>query len=245
MYLRITMSIVSVLLAGALLSACKGLTGQSTGNSNRVEKPEIVNQRTSILEQAQQKREARTKELKAMDVPRLAGELAQESTKGMEPFNSMTFTEMVSRGRDGADALAPLITKPDRSSLLSLLALRKMNKERYQQLKPELRVAILTNSLKTQTYFNTFGMPQASWEDAAKAIIEEGRGAEKPLIEMLSDHRPAPVWGSEQFMEYQRYKFRVSDYAWALLNEIRGQKVEVPTDPAARDRLQAAAPGKQ
>ncbi len=245
MYIRITMSIVSVLLAGALLSACKGPAGQSTGNSNRVEKPEIVNQRTSVLEQAQQKREARTKELKAMDVPHLAEQLATESNKGVEPFNSMTFTEMISRGRDGADALAPLITKPDRSSLLSLLALRKMSKERYQQLKPELRVSILTNSLKTGAYFNTFGLPHASWEDAAKAIIDEGRGAEKPLIEMLSDHRAAPVWGSEQYMEYQHYKYRVSDYAWALLNEIRGQKVEIPADPAARDRLQAAAAGKQ
>lgn len=245
MYIRITMSIVSMLLAGALLSACKEPAGQSTGNSNRVEKPEIVNQRTSVLEQAQQKREARTKELKAMDVPHLAEQLAIESNKGTEPFNSMTFTEMVSRGRDGADALAPLITKADRSSLLSLLALRKMSKERYQQLKPELRVAILTNALKTGVNFNTFGMPHATWEDAAKAIIEEGRAAEKPLIEMLSDHRPAPVWGSEQFMEYQRYKYRVSDYAWALLNEIRGQKVEIPADPAARDRLEAAAAGKQ
>jgi hypothetical protein len=245
MKIRITMSIVSMLLAGALFSACKQPAGQSTGNSNRVEKQEIVNQRTALLDEAQQKREARAKELNAMDVPHLAEQLATESNKGTEPFNSMTFTEMVSRGRGGADALAPLITKADRSSLLSLLALRKMSKERYQQLKPELRVAILTNALKTGTYFNTFGLPHASWEDAAKAIIEEGRGAEKPLLEMLSDHRAAPVWGSEQYMEYQHYKYRVSDYAWALLNEIRGQKVEIPADPAARDRLQAAAAGKQ
>lgn len=245
MKIRITMSIVSMLLAGALFSACNQPAGQTTGNSNRVEKQEIVNQRTAVLEEAQQKRDARTKELKAMDVPRLAAELSKESQKGTEPFNSMTFTEMVARGRDGATALAPLITQTDRSSLLSLLALRKMSKEEYQKLKPELRVAVLTNSLKTQPYFNTFGMPHTRWEDAAKAIIEEGRGAEKPLIEMLTDHRDAPTWGSEQAMESNRYKYRVSDYAWALLNEIRGQKVEIPADPAARDRLQAAAAGKQ
>ena len=241
MYLRITTSIASLLMAGALFTACNQPSGQTTGNANRVEKTEIVNQRNSVLEQAQQKRQARTTELKAMDVPRLAAELAKESqagTAGTEPFNSMTFTEMVSRGRDGATALAPLITQADRSSLLSLLALRKMSKEDYQKLKPELRVGILTNSLKTQTYFNTFGMPQ-HWEDAARAIIEEGRAAEKPLLEMLTDHRDAPSWGSEQSMEYRRFKYRVSDYAWALLNEIRGQKVQIPEDPAARDRLQA------
>jgi hypothetical protein len=235
------MSIVPMLLAGALLSGCKQPAGQTQGNANRVEKPEIVNQRTGVLEEAARKREARTQELKAMDVPHLADELAKESNKGMEPFNSMTFTEMVSRGANGANALAPLITRPDRSSLLALLALKKMSAEHYRQLKPELRVSILTNALKTQPYFNTFGFPHAKWEDAAKAIIEEGRAAEKPLIEMLTDHRPAPVWGSEQFMEYQRYKYRVSDYAWALLNEIRGKKVTIPEDPAARDRLQAQA----
>ena len=240
MYLRITTTFASLLMAGALTTACNQPSGQTTGNSNRVEKTEILNTRTSVLEEAQQKRDARTKELKTMDVPRLAAELAKESQKGTEPFNSMTFTEMVTRGRDGATALAPLITQTDRSSLLSLLALRKMSKEDYQKLKPELRVAILTNSLKTQPYFNTFGMPHTRWEDAAKAIIEEGRAAEKPLLEMLTDHRDAPTWGSEQAMESNRYKYRVSDYAWALLNEIRGQKVQIPEDPAARDRLQSA-----
>jgi hypothetical protein len=240
MHLRTTMSIVSMLMAGALFTACKQPSGQTTGNSNRAEKSEIINQRTGVLEEAQQKREARRQELKAMDVPHLAQQLAAESQKGKEPFNSMTFREMVARGRDGATALAPLITQPDRSSLLSLLALRKMSTDQYKQLKPELRVSILTNSLKTQRYFNTFGMPHAHWEDAAKAIIEEGSAAEKPLIEMLSDHRDAPVWGSELFMEYKRYKYRVSDYAWALLNEIRGQKIPIPEDPAARDRMQAA-----
>ncbi|HKP47383.1 MAG TPA: hypothetical protein VJT50_12355 [Pyrinomonadaceae bacterium] len=239
MYLRTITTFISLLMAGALLTACNQPAGQATANSNRVEKNEIVNTRNQVLEEARQKREARTQELKSMDVPRLATELAKESQKGTEPFNSMTFTEMVSRGRDGATALAPLITQADRSSLLSLLALRKMNREEYQKLKPELRVGILTNSLKTQPYFNTFGMPHTHWEDAAKAIIEEGRAAEKPLLEMLSDHREAPTWGSESYMEYQRYKYRVSDYAWALLNEIRGQKVEIPPDPAARDRLQA------
>jgi len=241
MNIRIIMLIIATLVAGTLFSACKQQSaGQGAGNSNRVEKPEIMNQRTTVLQEAQQKREARVKELKAMNVPQLVTELENESNKGTEPFNSMTFTEITSRGPEAATALAPLITKEDRSSLLSLLALRKLSADEYKKLRPELRVAILTNSLKTQTYFNTFGSPNGRWEDAAKAIIEEGRAAEKPLIEMLSDHRAAPVWGSEQSMEYQRYKFRVSDYAWALLNEIRGQKVTMPENPAERDRLQSA-----
>ena len=239
MHPRSTMSIVIMLMAGALFTACKQPAGQTTSSTNRTEKSEIVNQRDAVLQDAQQKRDARAQELKATDVPHLAQQLAAESQKGKEPFNSSAFREMVSRGSAGATALAPLITQPDRSSLLSLLALRKMSTDEYKKLNQDLRVSILTNSLKTAQNFNTFGMPHDHWEDAAKAIIEEGRAAEKPLIAMLNDHRDAPVWGSELFMEYKRYKYRVSDYAWALLNEIRGQKVQIPEDPAARDRLEA------
>src|ERR1041384_5864122 len=152
MHLRGTMLIASLLMAGALFTACKQPSGQTTTNSNRAEKPEIVNQRNGVLEQAQQKRDAHLQQLKAMDVPHLAQQLSVDSQK-------------------------------------------------------------------TQQYFNTFGTPNDHWEDAAKAIIEEGRAAEEPLFAMLNDHRDAPVWGSELFMEYKRYKYRVSDYAWALLNE--------------------------
>src|SRR4029077_3969592 len=79
MHLRTTISIASMLMAGALFTACKKPSGQTTGNSSRVEKSEIVTQRTGVLEEAQQKREARTQELKAMDVPHLAQQLAAES----------------------------------------------------------------------------------------------------------------------------------------------------------------------
>ena len=45
------------------------------------------------------------------------------------------------------------------------------------------------------------------------------------------------MWGSDEVVEYNRYKYRVCDYAWAMLNEIRDKKVEIPTDPAERDKL--------
>jgi hypothetical protein len=45
------------------------------------------------------------------------------------------------------------------------------------------------------------------------------------------------MWGSEEVVESQRYGYRVCDYAWALLKAIRGEKVEVPTDPKERDRM--------
>lgn len=64
MKIRMTMSIVSMLLAGALFSACNQPAGQSTGNSNRVEKQEIVNQRTAVLDEAQKNAKPAPKNLK-------------------------------------------------------------------------------------------------------------------------------------------------------------------------------------
>jgi hypothetical protein len=149
----------------------------------------------------------------------------------------MTYAEVVRRGTGAAAALRPLIVKGDRSSLFALLALRQIAPEQYQQLKPDLRVAILVDALKRSEYFNTWGLPHLRWTDAAKAIIAEGQAARPPLVALLSDKRPAPVWGGEEYAEYQRYQYRVSDYAWALLNEITGRKITIPEDPAARDRL--------
>jgi len=230
-----------LLLSGVVgvVAGCPGPSGQTTGPDGKlVEKPEIVSKRTAVLAEAQRKREARVKELKAMDVPALARELEAESQTRLEFFNSLSYVEMIARGKDAGGMLTPLITKTDRSSLFGLLALRQIGPEQYRQLKPELRVDILVDALKRSEYFNTWGLPHLRWTDAAKAIIEEGRGAEAPLTALLSDKRAAPVWGGEEYAEYQQYRYRVCDYAWALLNEIGGRKVEIPKDPAARDRLE-------
>lgn len=189
------------------------------------------------LQEFQATREARVKELKAMDVPGLGSELEKESRRGLEPFNSMAYAETVSRGEKAAGALAPLLTKPDRSSFLGLLALRKLDAARYRSLAPDFRAAVLLNTLETSTYFNAWGIPTVYWADAAKAMIDEGAAVQPGLARLLRDTRPAPVWGSEGVMVNQQYHFRVADYAWTLLNEIRNQRVEISQNPEERDRL--------
>jgi hypothetical protein len=129
------------------------------------------------------------------------------------------------------------LTRPDRSSLLALLALRRVGPTEYQALEPSLRVNILLSSLEASQYFNTWGIPNDYWEDAAKAVIEQGTAAEPGLIKLLGDKRPAPVFGSEGATVNTQFHYRVCDYAWALLNEIRQKKPEIPADPAARDQL--------
>lgn len=80
-----------------------------------------------------------------------------------------------------------------------------------------------------------------AWEEAGKALIEEGPSVQSALAGLLDDKREALVWGSEGATEASKYRYRVCDYAWALLNEIRRTPVPIPQDPAERDRLIEAA----
>lgn len=62
-----------------------------------------------------------------------------------------------------------------------------------------------------------------------------------PLLRpLLEDKRSAPLWGSEEVAEFQRYQYRVCDYAWALIAEILNRKSVIPADPSARDQQIAA-----
>ena len=197
----------------------------------------LPSDKTAELRALQDKRENRRKQLQGMNAKQLAQELASDSEKGREPFNSSAYQETVSRGEGVAGDLKQSLTRADRSSLLSLLALRRVSPTQYHALETSFRVNILVSSLETSRYFNTWGLPHDYWEDAAKALIDEGTPAEAALIKLLDDKRPAPVFGSEGATVGAKFHYRVCDYAWALLNEIRQQKVEVPSDPAERDRL--------
>jgi hypothetical protein len=145
-----------------------------------------------------EKRKAREQKLAAMNTAQLAAELEDESNRGVEPFNSMPYTVLVAQGAESASELKNLLTKPDRTSLLGLLALRKMDLKEYQQLQPAFRVKVLLNALQTSKTFNTWGLPHRYWENAALAIIDEGPIAEDSLMTFLDDCRPAPLWGSEK-----------------------------------------------
>jgi hypothetical protein len=176
-------------------------------------------------------------QVKAVPAPELLARLRQESLQGAEPYNSLAYREVLRRGADISAELAASISEANRSSVLALLALRAVDRRRYTLLSDSLAVAILIDALKSSETFNIWGLPHLYWEDAAKAVIELGGAARPPLIQLLNDTRDAPVWGSEEVAEYRQYQYRVRDYAWALLVAIRGERLTVPTDPAARDRL--------
>ena len=227
---------LSAVLLQAITLSCFCLMVGCSSQASRVAQ-ERNEERNKQLQEFQTKRETRLKDLKAMDMPGLASELEKESQRGLEPFNSMAYAEAVSRGAQAAGPLVPQLTKPDRSSFLGLLALRKLDSARYRSLAPTFRAAVLVNSLETSTYFNAWGIPTVYWTDAAKAMIEEGAAVEPGLARLLRDTRPAPVWGSEGVMVNQQYHFRVADYAWALLNEIHHKSVAISEKPEDRDKL--------
>jgi len=188
------------------------------------------------LQVLQNKRDAHLKQLSAMDAKQLAQELTADSEKGREPFNSPAYREVVGRGANAGTALKEALGKADRSSLLTLLALRKVDPAQYHALEQSFRVGVLVDALQNSKYFNTWGIPCLYWEDAGKALIEEGSGAESALLPLLRDERSAPVFGSEGATVAAQYHYRVRDYAFAFLNEIRQKKCEPMPNVADRDR---------
>jgi hypothetical protein len=194
-------------------------------------------EKAAELRALQEKRENHATQLHGMAIKQLAQELAADSEKGREPFNSAAYREAISRGEGAAGDLKQTLARSDRSSLLGLLALRHVSATQYHSLEPAFRVNTLTSSLENSRYFNTWGIPNFYWEDAAKALIEEGSAAESSLLKLLRDQRPAPVFGSEGATVGAQFHYRVCDYAWAFLNEIRLHKIEQPADPTERDRL--------
>jgi len=201
------------------------------------EPPEKAKEMVDLTKSLKVKQEEKRAELKDMNIPQIVSRLETESSKGVEPFNSIAYQELVSRGAQIAPELKSLITKPDSTSLLSLLALREIDPGTYRTVDSTIRIQILINSLQTSEYFNAWGIPHLYWEPAAKAILEHGGAAVKALKPLLRDKRPAPVWGSEEVLEYQKYQYRVCDYAMALINTITETKIQIITDPRARDQI--------
>jgi hypothetical protein len=218
-----------------------GVTGcagpKSSESRQRTEPPSQLQPLFQKLEEGQAKKRALEAEYKAMPVSELVRRLEVDSEKDVEPFNSLAYREVTARGRGIAKDLAAAARTQDRRSLLSLVALRKVDADLYGTVDLKIKTAILFDALRTSKYFNTWGLPHLYWEDAAKAVIQLGDAAVEPLKTLLQDERAAPVWGSEEVMEYKKYKYRVKDYAWALLVEVKGEKLEMPADPGLRDQM--------
>jgi hypothetical protein len=227
----ITRVALSLLLTGVGAGAGCRPAGQGGGGGGQ--QP----QQRAQIEALARKRQVRESTFSTMNTQQLTRELAVDSRRGLEPYNSLPYRLLVGHGPAAAADLKASLTAADRSSLLGLLALRQIDSAQYFSLAPAFRTRVLVDALDSARTFNTWGLPHLYWEAAARALIGEGRAGAEALRPLLKDCRPAPMWGSEEVMESQRYQYRLCDYAWAMLVAARGEKLTVPLEPEARDRL--------
>lgn len=227
--------IIAIIISIGLLS----ITGSYLGCSKKKEKkdPEIKKQ-MQLIEEMKIKREYRSMVLKEMDVKQLIQELSTESQRGLEPFNSIAYKEVIARGSQVVvPELSSSLQSTEKSFLLGLLALREINRDEYKKLDTLVRIKTPIDALEKAKFFNVFGIPHLYWEQAAKAIIEEGEGAKEYLIPLLKNMREAPAWGSEGTVINSIYKYRVCDYAWKMLLDIDQRQIEIPKNILERDSL--------
>ena len=214
------LSIVRRIRFAALVPAAIGILFFVDGGWSQGAPQTTADQEARELRSLQEKRSEYERQLRLMPIRGLAQRMEADSEKGLEPFNSPAYREAISRGEGASSELKSTLTKEDRSSLLGLLALRKVSPAEYSSLEPKFRVTVLTDALKNSRYFNTWGIPNLYWEDAAKAIIDEKQEAVEALKPLLKDTRPALLFGSEGATLYQQNHYQVKDYASALLEQI-------------------------
>jgi hypothetical protein len=202
--------------------------------------PSEAQQRAKALLEEQQKAAAQTAQTyREMDNATLLKKLVEQSTAKREPFNSLAFRELTRRRDVDVASLASLVREMDNANaILPLLLLRRLDEKAYLALPAALRVTVLTDALQRSVMFNTWGLPGIYQEDASRAMLEAGGAAVPALRRMLSDARPAPVFGSQEYMLYKRYQFRLSDYALFFLEKIRGNpNFVMPVSVTQRDAL--------
>ena len=217
---------------------CFAISGCSTKEKTVVLTAEQNDTKTRL--ESQIKAAAQTKQTyHEMDNSALLAKLMEQSATQKEPFNSPAFRELKGRTDVDSKSLVSLVKQNSNSrGLLPLLLLRKLDNKSYLEVPVDLRAGILTDSLRGSKYFNVWGLPNFYIEDASHALIETGKTAAPALTRMLSDTRPAPVFGSQEYMIYKKYNFRVCDYALFFLRKI-GDSADfrMPVSAADRDAL--------
>lgn len=181
-----------------------------------------------------------------MDNTALLNKLVEQSKAQKEPFNSLAYRELKTRTNVDTKALAALVKQNvDADGLLPLLLLRKLDNQSYLAVPAEARAKILTDALANSKFFNTWGLPDFYLEDGSYAMIEAGKSAVPALRRMLSDTRPAPLFGSQEAMLSDEYKYRVCDYALFYLRKIGGDDTfQLPKTSPDRDVLIKQMPAK-
>jgi hypothetical protein len=210
-------------------------------STERKSPPLTADQRTakSKLEEQMNAAAKTAKTYHAMDNAELLNRLVEQSKALKEPFNSLAYRELKTRTDIDTKALAGLVRENQNAGgLLPLLLLRNRDKQVYTEVPATTRAKVLTNALEGAKTFNTWGLPGVYLEDASQAMIETGQSAVPGLKRILSEMRPAPLFGSKEHVLAQQRQYRLCDYALFFLEQIEGkQDFRIPESTAERDAL--------
>lgn len=222
----------------AFLLLCIGLAGCASREKN----PPLTEAQNSAKMRLESEMKAAAQTAQTyheMDSPALLQKLLEQSKDRREPFNSLAYRELKGRTDVDPKSLVAVVKENNNAGgLLPLLLLRRLDRKSYMEVPVQVRAQILTDALEGSKYFNTWGIPGFYSQEASDAMIETGNNAAPALKRMLSDTRPAPVFGSQEAMVYQRYKYRLCDYALFFLQRIQGNaEFRLPASAADRDSL--------
>jgi hypothetical protein len=180
-------------------------------------------------------------------VTRPVDDLVAEAARGLPAMKSETLAaaELTDADRDAAVSYAE--AHPDHTAYLVLIAMRRRDVAGYRGVRDATKAAILAAALANLTLFNDWGYldPAGSHDgEAAVALLELGPAAISKLRPLLSDERPAPLFGSEPATLSSSFNYRRKDFAYRYVCLMRGCEPAFDADPTVRDaaieRLQAA-----
>ena len=229
--------------AYVLMLICIGLSGCARNDNSAPQLTADQSAAKTRLEQQRLKAAQTAQTYHAMDNPTLLSHLVEQSKSLKEPFNSLAYRELKMRTDIDPKALSGLVGENQNAGgVLPLLLLRRLNHQAYLAVPAETRAKVLTGALQASKTFNTWGLPGFYLEEASDAMIETGRSTVPALKRMLDDTRPAPLFGSKEYMLSQQLKYRLCDYALFFIRRIGGdEQFKLPATPEERDALIKAA----
>ena len=175
-----------------------------------------------------------------MSLPELLIQLQEDAAQAVPAFGAESVRLARSLGGAAKDLLLGQIRARGATTFLALEALRVSDQAAYAALPAAERAEIYATTLRTNLFYNTWGLPGYQLTETARAFIALKEDAVSVLSPLLSDQRAAPHEGSEDATTSAMYQNRVCDYAWVFICEIRQLPYTYSKDPLERDRSIAA-----
>jgi len=171
-----------------------------------------------------------------MSLPELLTQLRQDASRAVPAFGAESVRLARSLGGAATELLLEQVSARGETAFLALEALRASDPAAYDALPAGERAEIYVATLRTNLFYNTWGLPRYHLTETTRAFLALKEDAVNLLLPLLADQRPAPLSGSQDATTSAMYKNRVCDYAWVFICEIRQRPYTYSQDPAERDR---------